>query len=105
MYLKKPQDVPTSGGTNPQHLGSAESESLAIFSEIRANPIRIQIPNLKKKDLWFYKKNDLIYQLFLERLEAKIIKDNLNLKPLYVYCRRRNLTEMENNVKDFVLIL
>jgi hypothetical protein len=29
-------------------LGSAESESFAIFSEIRANQIRIQIPNLKK---------------------------------------------------------
>jgi hypothetical protein len=45
--------IGSSGGTNPQKLGSAESESFAIFSEIRANQIRIRILNLKK-DLLFY---------------------------------------------------
>jgi hypothetical protein len=40
----------SSGGTNPQKLDLAESESPAIFSEIRAN----LNPKLKKKDLRFY---------------------------------------------------
>jgi hypothetical protein len=33
-----------------------------------------------------------------------MIKENLSLKPFYVYCGGKNLTEMWNNVKDFVLI-
>jgi hypothetical protein len=41
--------VRASGGRNPQNLGSAESKSFVIFSEIRANQIRIRIPNLKKR--------------------------------------------------------
>jgi hypothetical protein len=39
---------PASGGTNPQKMGSTESESFAIFTEVRANQIQIQIPSLKK---------------------------------------------------------
>jgi hypothetical protein len=34
MYLPE-----CSGGTNPRNLGSSESESFTIFSEIRANQI------------------------------------------------------------------
>jgi hypothetical protein len=39
----------TSGGTNPQHFGLDESKSFAIFCEIRANRIRIQILILKNR--------------------------------------------------------
>jgi hypothetical protein len=39
---------PASGGTNPQKMGSTESESFSIFTEVRANQIQIQIPSLKK---------------------------------------------------------
>jgi hypothetical protein len=42
--------IGTSGVTNPGNQGLDESESLAISDEIRANLIRIRIPNLKK---WF----------------------------------------------------
>jgi hypothetical protein len=47
---------------------------------------------------------NFIYKLFFERLEANMIKDNLSLKPFYGYCGGKNLTEMRNNGKDFVII-
>jgi hypothetical protein len=55
--------VDSRGGTNPLNLGSAESESFAILSEIRANRIRVRICNLKKRSAVLKKMicaNDLV---------------------------------------------
>jgi uncharacterized membrane protein len=48
-YVVLENVLETSGGTTPQNLGSDESKSFAIFSEICANQIRIRIPNKKKR--------------------------------------------------------
>jgi hypothetical protein len=49
-----------SSETNPQNLGSDESESFAIFSETRANQIQIRIKLkkiIKKRNCGFLKKD------------------------------------------------
>jgi hypothetical protein len=86
--------ISSSGGTNPQNLGLAESESFAIFSEILANKIRIQIPNLKKGFAFgiFLSKSggrhskllNLIFQLYLEWLEG-LCSDFLGPKGNFVF--------------------